>query len=175
MAKMLTVFAHTPRLLLALPLVLLASCAAMSPQQGSKVSAETDHSAPTGGSAQADEVVMYAFSLMGDDYRYGGDDPEGGLDCSGLVSYVYRNAAGIKLPHNASEIAQMGRVIDPSALRPGDLVFFNTMDRPYSHVGIYIGGGRFIHAPNSNRKITIGSLKSDYYAKRLEAARSFFH
>lgn len=168
MVRMFTAFAGTPRLWAVLPLVLLASCASMPPQR-------PDDGVRARDSAKAREVVMYAFSLMGIDYRYGGDDPEGGLDCSGLVSYVYRHAAGIRLPHNAFRIAHLGREIKRSALKPGDLVFFNTLGRPFSHVGIYIGNGRFIHAPNRDRKITISSLRSHYYARHFEAARTFFH
>lgn len=174
MAKIFSRDVCAPRLLLALPLALLAACATVPPPQRIGP-ADTAYGASATNSAQAEEVVIYALSLLGTDYRYGGDDPEEGMDCSGLVSYVYRNAAGIRLPHNAAEMAQLGRPIEPSALKPGDLVFFNTLDRPYSHVGIYIGRGRFVHAPNSDRKIAIGSLRSGYYARRLDAARSFFH
>lgn len=121
------------------------------------------------------EVVMVALGLMETGYRFGGGNPESGLDCSGMVSYVYESAVKLKLPHNAAEIARLGREINLSALRPGDLVFFNTQNRPFSHVGIYIGEGRFVHAPSTNGKVQIDSLKSGYYAKRLEAARTFFN
>lgn len=120
------------------------------------------------------EVVMYALGLMEIDYRFGGKNPEVGLDCSGMVSYVYRNAAGLNLPHNAAQIARLGKVIEPAGLNPGDLVFFNTTGKKFSHVGIYIGEQRFIHAPSSNGKIKISTLKSGYYAKRLDAARTMF-
>ena len=120
------------------------------------------------------EVVMYALGLMDVDYRFGGKNPESGLDCSGMVSYIYRHALGIELPPNAAKIAQIGRDIEPSRLVPGDLVFFNTSGKPFSHVGIYLGDDRFIHAPSRNGKIKVSSLKAAYYAKRLEAARTFF-
>lgn len=117
---------------------------------------------------------MYALGLMDVDYRFGGKNPAQGLDCSGMVSYIYRQAAGIDLPHNASKIAGIGKAIEPAGLAPGDLVFFNTTGKKFSHVGIYVGDQRFIHAPSSNGKIKISSLKSGYYAKRLEAARTMF-
>ena len=112
--------------------------------------------------------------VMDTDYRFGGKNPESGLDCSGMVSHIYRHALGIELPHNAAKIAQIGREIEPSRLAPGDLVFFNTSGKPFSHVGIYLGDDRFIHAPSSNGKIKVSSLKTAYYAQRLEAARTFF-
>ncbi len=120
------------------------------------------------------EVVMYALGLMEIDYRFGGKNPEIGLDCSGMVSYIYRNAAGMNLPHNAAQIARLGKAIEPANLNPGDLVFFNTTGKKFSHVGIYLGEQRFIHAPSSNGKIKISNLKSGYYAKRLDAARTMF-
>ncbi len=129
---------------------------------------------PAADPALSREVVMYAFGLMNTDYRFGGSNPESGLDCSGMVSYIFENAVGLKLPHNAAQIAELGRDIDIDALQPGDLVFFNTEHRSFSHVGIYVGNNRFIHAPSSNGKIKISSLKNGYYAQRLEAARSLF-
>jgi cell wall-associated NlpC family hydrolase len=123
--------------------------------------------------SQGNEVVMFAMALMDSGYRFGGSNPESGLDCSGMVSYIYQQALGLKLPHNAAQIAQAGREISLSGLSPGDLVFFNTNGKPFSHVGIYIGDDRFIHAPGQDGKIRISSLKSGYFEKRLEAARTF--
>ncbi|HCA27497.1 MAG TPA: hypothetical protein DEP05_07660 [Betaproteobacteria bacterium] len=120
-------------------------------------------------------IVLYAFGLIGIDYRFGGGNPASGLDCSGMVRYIYRNAAAINLPHNAYRMARMGRKISRAELKPGDLVFFNTLHRPYSHVGIYIGNHRFIHAPHTNGKIEISNLNSPYFSKHYEAARSFFN
>lgn len=148
---------------------LLAGCGGapvIAPQQQAAVSPQNRE--------QASEVVMYALGLMDIDYRFGGKNPEGGLDCSGMVSYIYRNALGIELPPNAARIAQIGREIETASLAPGDLVFFNTTGKRFSHVGIYLGEDRFIHAPSSNGKIKISNLKSGYYAKRLDAARTLF-
>ena len=124
---------------------------------------------------KGEDVVLYALSLIDTGYRYGGKNPEAGLDCSGMVSYVFKHAVGMNLTGDAADIARMGRPVDLAKLRPGDLVFFNTLDRPYSHVGIYIGAGRFVHAPSSNGRVRADSLKNGYFAARLEAARSYFN
>ena len=162
----------TSRFVAALLAGMLAACASAPPQQ--KTTTLPKNSILIQEQGRSKEIVMYAMGLMGVDYRFGGANPEGGLDCSGMVSYIYDNAVGLRLPHNAAQIAQLGREIDIPSLQPGDLVFFNTLNRSFSHVGIYIGDDRFIHAPNSNGKITISSLKSGYYSKHFEAARSFF-
>ena len=125
-------------------------------------------------SAKAQDVVLYAFSLIDTGYRFGGKNPEAGLDCSGMVSYIYGQAAGLKVSGSAADIARNGRPVPRQGLKPGDLVFFNTMNRSYSHVGIYIGDDRFVHAPATNGRIRIDSLGARYYAERFEAARSYF-
>ncbi|MCE1242891.1 C40 family peptidase [Oryzomicrobium sp.] len=122
----------------------------------------------------AQEVVFYALGLLDTGYRFGGKNPEAGLDCSGMVSYIYDRAAGLRLMGSAADLAQRGRPVGGSDLRPGDLVFFNTLNRPYSHVGIYIGDNRFVHAPNSRGKIRVDRLDARYYAERFEAARTMF-
>jgi cell wall-associated NlpC family hydrolase len=91
-----------------------------------------------------------------------------------MVSYVFAQAAGVKLSGSAADIAQRGRVIGTAELRPGDLVFFNTRNRPHSHVGIYIGDGRFVHAPSSQGKVRIDTLGHAWYASRFEEARTYF-
>src|SRR5437879_9076367 len=98
-------------------------------------------------SERGNDIVIYSLGLIDTNYRFGGKNPEAGLDCSGMVSYVYKQAAGLNVVGNAAAIARQGREVPKSELRAGDLVFFNTMNRPFSHVGIYIGDGRFINAP----------------------------
>jgi cell wall-associated NlpC family hydrolase len=120
------------------------------------------------------DVVMFAVGMLDTGYRFGGRNPEAGVDCSGMVSYVFAQAAGIKLTGSAADIARRGRAIDPADLRPGDLVFFNTLNRPRSHVGIYIGDGRFVHAPSSQGKVRIDSLSHAWFASRFEEARTYF-
>ena len=125
-------------------------------------------------SDKGSEVVLYALGLIDTGYRFGGKNPEAGLDCSGMVAYIYREALGLKVDGSAADIAQRGKSIARDELRPGDLVFFNTLNRPFSHVGIYIGDGRFINAPSSNGRVRIDRLDNRYYAQRFEAARSYF-
>ena len=115
---------------------------------------------------------MYALGLIDTGYRFGGKNPEAGLDCSGMVSYIYRQATGIKVQGSAADIARNGRAIARDDLRPGDLVFFNTRNQPFSHVGIYLGDARFVHAPSTNGKVRIDRLNDRYYAQRYEAART---
>lgn len=125
-------------------------------------------------SQRGHDVVIYAMSLIDTDYRFGGKNPAAGIDCSGMVSYVYQRAAGIRVLGSAADIARRGRPIERNALRPGDLVFFNTRNAPFSHVGIYIGDDRFVHAPSSNGRVRIDQLDARYYAQRFESARTYF-
>lgn len=118
--------------------------------------------------------MVFAMGLMDVGYRFGGKNPDAGLDCSGMVSYIYGQAVGLKVQGSAADIARKGRAIDRAELRPGDLVFFNTLNRPLSHVGIYIGDARFIHAPSTNGRVRIDRLSDNYYAQRFETARTFF-
>ncbi len=120
------------------------------------------------------EVTIFALGLLDTGYRFGGKNPDAGLDCSGMVSYIYQHAAGMRLRGSAADIARQGRSIERSKLRPGDLVFFNTRNAPFSHVGVYIGNQRFVHAPSSNGRVRIDSLSARYYAQRFEAARTYF-
>ncbi|MBT0960369.1 C40 family peptidase [Denitromonas iodatirespirans] len=119
-----------------------------------------------------EQIVMFAYGLLGTGYRFGGRNPEAGLDCSGMVSYVVEQVTGIRLPHNAAQIAQQTRAIDSDALKPGDLVFFNTMKRPYSHMGIYLGDGKFIHAPSSKGVVRVERMDNRYFAQRFDGART---
>lgn len=123
---------------------------------------------------RAHEVVIYALGLIDTGYRFGGKNPEAGLDCSGMVSHVFEQAAGLRLQGSATEMAARGRPVEATSLRPGDLVFFNTRNRPRSHVGIYIGDGRFIHAPNTNGKVRTDNLTQGWFATRFEEARTYF-
>ena len=119
------------------------------------------------------EVALFALGLVDTGYRFGGKNPDAGLDCSGMVSYVFENAAGLRLTGSAADLAKQGRPVNGEGLRPGDLVFFNTRNKPRSHVGIYIGDGRFIHAPNSNGKVRTDSLHAGWFATRFEEARTY--
>jgi len=123
---------------------------------------------------QGREVVLFALSLLDIGYHFGGRNPEAGFDCSGMVIYIFAQSVGIVLSGSAADIARRGTKIDRTQLRPGDLVFFNTRKKHFSHVGIYIGDNHFIHAPSTNGKVRIDDLGSRYYAERYEAARTYF-
>jgi cell wall-associated NlpC family hydrolase len=117
------------------------------------------------------DVVMSAISLTGVQYKYGGKSPETGFDCSGFVRYVFQQATNLTLPHGAHAISQLGQSIPIEQLRPGDLVFFNTLKTAFSHVGIYLGDGRFIHAPSSGGSIKVVDMSERYWANRFDGAR----
>jgi len=120
---------------------------------------------------KASETLTYALSLVGVNYKYGGKSPETGLDCSGFVSHVYQQAAGLVLPHNARAISLFGQKIAISELQPGDLVFFNTMRHTYSHVGIYLGENKFVHASVTGRGVEVVDMQENYWVKRFNGAR----
>ena len=117
------------------------------------------------------DALFQALAMLGVDYRRGGGSPASGFDCSGLVAYVYREAFGIELPHYTLAQSKHGRSVGGSALQMGDLVFYNTERQPYSHVGIYLGDGRFVHAPRPGASVRIEKMTSSYWAKRFDGAR----
>jgi hypothetical protein len=117
------------------------------------------------------ELGMFALSLVGIDYLYGGDTPERGLDCSGLIRYVFQEVTGVTLPRTSKELSRIGRDVRAAELAPGDLVFFNTRRFAFSHVGIYLGDDRFIHAPSRGGEVGVASLSSEYWRKRYNGAR----
>lgn len=120
------------------------------------------------------EVVMVALGLLDVGYQFGGANPEAGLDCSGLVRFIYREAAGVDLPHNAAALARQARPVAGGKLQAGDLVFFNTQGFSFSHVGIYLGDNKFIHAPSTNGRVRVESLDSPYFAQRFQGGRTLF-
>ncbi|MDO6384971.1 MULTISPECIES: C40 family peptidase [unclassified Uliginosibacterium] len=122
----------------------------------------------------ANEIVLQAMALLETNYQFGGRNPEAGLDCSGMVSLVVEKASGRRLPHNAAQIAAQTREVARKELKPADLVFFNTSGKPYSHMGIYLGDGRFVHAPSTRGKVRIDRLDMAYYAQRFTSARTLF-
>lgn len=119
----------------------------------------------------AQDLAIYALGLIGVDYRYGGSSPEHGLDCSGLVRYVFQEVVGVTLPRTAREMARLGGRVAPGDLKAGDLVFFNTRSSPFSHVGIYLGDDRFIHAPHRGREVEIVTMSQRYWQQRYDGAR----
>lgn len=133
--------------------------------------AENDPAARFGQADTGSEVVLRALGMLGVPYLYGGDSPDTGFDCSGLVQYVYGDALGASLPRRSQEIESAGTAIATDDLQPGDLVFFNTQRSPFSHVGIYIGEQRFVHAPSSGGTVRIESLAAGYWQSRFDGAR----
>src|ERR1700704_5156474 len=117
------------------------------------------------------EMVFQALASAGVPYRRGGDSRENGFDCSGLVAHVYREAFGIQLPHNAQAQSRMGKPVTLSQLEAGDLVFYNTERRPYSHVGIFLGDNRFIHAPRPGAAVRVEDMRGSYWVRRFDGAR----
>lgn len=147
---------------------LLASCGTLPPESGST-------GRPDAAELRGQDVALFAIGLVETGYRFGGKNPEAGLDCSGMVSFVYGKAAGLQLAGSASDIARRGRPVARRQMKPGDLVFFNTRNQAYSHVGIFIGDGRFVHAPSSGGKVRTDSLVKGWFADRFEEARTYFN
>ncbi len=121
----------------------------------------------------ATEMVVSAMNFLGVRYRRGGNNAETGFDCSGFTRYVFENSLGLVLPRRADQQAKDAGLlaVKKDELKPGDLVFFNTMRRAFSHVGIYVGEGKFIHAPRSGAQVRIEDMSTRYWAKRFNGAR----
>lgn len=147
-----------PRALAVVAATLIAGCASAPPQRHAP--------AP----AAAERAAANALKLVGAPYRYGGASPRRGFDCSGLVQYSYRRA-GVSLPHNTERQRRLSRPIRRADLRRGDLVFFNEEGKKNSHVGIYVGRGRFVHAPSSGERVREDRLDSPYWRKHLSDTR----
>ena len=148
-------------------LSLLAACSSQAPLPPPPASPPPVLGGP------AEDVLFRAIGLVGTPYRWGGNTPEGGFDCSGLIGYVYRDAAGLQLPRTTREMSslrvpQVGR----EQLRSGDLVFFATNgDGQVSHAGIYVGEDRFVHAPRTGGTVRLDSLNNSYWQQRFLEAR----
>ena len=156
-----------------------AAAAAVSPLMSDSATlgppvAVTTVKAPSVTSASTDfaaEVVFRALSLLGVNYRFGGNTPAAGLDCSGLVRLVYSEVIGLTLPRRSDEMSRVGGSVDQSELQPGDLVFFNTLRMPFSHVGIFSGNGQFVHSPSSGSSVRVENMNLSYWQSRFNGAR----
>jgi cell wall-associated NlpC family hydrolase len=122
-------------------------------------------------SSTASDLVFTAMGFLGVPYRRGGNTAETGFDCSGFVRAMYQQTVGLILPRKAEQQAAATETIDRNELKPGDLVFFNTMRRTFSHVGIYIGEGKFIHSPKPGAEVRVESMSIAYWAQRFDGAR----
>jgi len=150
--------------------LVLVACSAPRPKPGPlpRFTAPTPHRGAVG----ANDIVFRAIALVGTPYRYGGNTPEGGFDCSGLVGYVFRDVAGIVLPRTAEEIGEIGAPdVDHERLESGDMVFFHHHTRSISHVGIYVGKGRFVHAPNEGGTVRLDRLDDAYWRDHFVGAK----
>ena len=119
----------------------------------------------------AQDVILQSLKLVGVRYRFGGNDEASGLDCSGFVRLVFKDSVGTQLPRTSAEMSKLGERIDTSQLKAGDLVFFNTMRRAFSHVGIYLGDNHFLHAPRTGAEVRVEDMSDSYWIKRYNGAR----
>ena len=117
------------------------------------------------------DLAMYALSLDGTRYKYGGNSPESGFDCSGFVGHVFKKSLGKTLPRTSAEMRRVGTEQDLDDLQPGDLVFYNTRHKINSHVGIYLGEGKFIHSPSTGKSVRVVNMNDTYYRKHYNGAR----
>ena len=117
------------------------------------------------------DALDQAVELLGIPYRRGGSKPETGFDCSGFVTHVFKQGVGLVLPRSAREQSKSGENVLREELKPGDLVFFNTMRRTFSHVGIYLGHNQFVHAPRTGAEVRVEDMRDKYWKKRYNGAR----
>jgi cell wall-associated NlpC family hydrolase len=162
---------------LALACTLLAGCggsASVRTGGGSEAFGlgEDGYAEATPLSVRSNDVLMRAIGLVGTPYRYGGNTPEAGFDCSGLVGFVFRDAAGVALPRSTRELIDIDAPkVDRGELLPGDLVYFNPRGGRVSHIGIYVGEGRFVHAPSRGGTVRLDALGSDYWNRYYVSAK----
>lgn len=153
---------------------LLAACSSRAPAPAPVINPQVTSYSQASPSPVADDVLIRAIGLVGTPYRWGGNTPDSGFDCSGLIKYVYRDAAGISLPRSTREMIVMrAPTVNLNALQSGDLVFFATSGgSQVSHAGIYVGDGRFVHAPSTGGTVRLDYLSNSYWAKAyLQAKR----
>jgi cell wall-associated NlpC family hydrolase len=154
------------------PVVLAQS--ATEPEATNRITSVASQLANTVTSSVVDgteSLINNAMQLIGVRYRWGGNTPQSGLDCSGFVRYVFNDTFGFLLPRKSAQMSQVGLEIRKDELRPGDLVFFNTMRHAFSHVGIYVGDNKFIHAPSKGKSIRVDDMTKAYWEKRYNGAR----
>ncbi|RRV55077.1 C40 family peptidase [Pseudomonas sp. p99-361] len=153
---------------------LLAACSSRAPAPAPVIKPQVTSYSQASPSPVADDVLIRAIGLVGTPYRWGGNTQDSGFDCSGLIKYVYRDAAGISLPRSTREMIVMrAPTVNLNALQSGDLVFFATSGgSQVSHAGIYVGDGRFVHAPSTGGTVRLDYLSNSYWAKAyLQAKR----
>ncbi|MDP9897996.1 C40 family peptidase [Variovorax ginsengisoli] len=149
--------------------LLLAACGSAPPRARSTAHAPRPVFYPTLTQEQSSDIAIHALGLVGTPYRYGGNTPEGGFDCSGLIGYVYRTRAGLVPPRTVSQLSDFGQPVGVDELRTGDLVLFGA-GRP-THAGIYVGEGRFVHAPSTGGEVRLDRLAGPYWSRQTLAVR----
>ena len=152
-------------------LLTISGCGSPGPTIPAPVSGPAPAPSAARPSPQRSEALLQTLLALGLDYRYGGNSPVTGFDCSGLVAHVYLEAWNIRLPRNTSAQSKVGTPVSLAELQAGDLVFYDTLKRPYSHVGIYLGDGKFVHAPKTGAQVRVESITSTYWAQRFNGAR----
>lgn len=150
--------------------LLLAACASTPPSRHGG-QARAPRAPMVEPSAGLEEISIQAMSLVGTPYRYGGNTPDSGFDCSGLVRYVVSRAASVNLPRTTEAMGSRGTPLSREQVASGDLVFFNTTGRANSHVGIYVGQNRFVHAPSTGGTVRLEDMTKPYWASRYNGAR----
>lgn len=156
-------------LLLVLSLAVLAGCASAPQSPPAQAPLPAPPAAAT--SSYNDDLLFHAFTLVGTPYRWGGNSPEMGFDCSGLINYVFRETAGLSLPRTTAGLSQLPDKAPAKALRPGDLLLFATRGKQVDHAGIYVGDGRFLHAPSTGGRVRIDDLQASYWQRSFNSAR----
>ena len=148
-------------------LLVLSGCSIFSSKSSASKGAQFKQDTSVG----TEDISIAAIGLVGVPYRYGGNNPKGGFDCSGLIGYVYYKSANIKLPRTIQDMSSKGQSVENQPPAPGDLVFFNTTGEKYSHAGIYVGQGRFVHAPSAGGTVRLEYITTPYWAARFTEAR----
>ena len=148
------------KFILVLSILLLSACQSARP-----------NNAAYNSDPAMNDLTEYAVSLTGTPYKYGGTSPDTGFDCSGFVGHVFKHSLRKSLPRTSAEMSRVGVAQKSAMLKPGDLVFYNTLHKSFSHVGIYLGNGRFIHSPSSGKSVSIVNMNEPYWQKRYNGAR----
>ena len=156
---------------LLLALAVLTGCAGAPQSPSVDMSHASSRAAAPAANPIHDDVLFHAFSLVGTPYLWGGSSPDTGFDCSGLINYVFRETAGLSLPRTTAGLNALPQAAPSNDLRPGDLLLFSTKGRNVNHAGIYVGEGRFLHAPSTGGRVRIDDLQASYWQRSYQSAR----
>jgi cell wall-associated NlpC family hydrolase len=160
----------TPLFAAILAAALLGGCSTTPPRYGSTPSYSGVDVPSRVSPEQSTDVTIYAMGLVGTPYRYGGNTPDSGFDCSGLIGHVYRTRAGVAPPRTVAQLQDWGQLVPNQSIRTGDLVLFSPRTQA-THAGIYVGNGRFVHAPSTGGVVRLDRLDSSYWSRQQIAFR----